>query len=506
MSLFLPLLGSIPLVSRKIARYAPVILISTFVAIILLQISIMLNLGSDGNIVTHSYGELLSFMLGYSVDILSSFFVLSITAIFFLITVLRIILHKNSISEISTPFYGSLCMISIFSIVGLCFSANIFSIFIFAEIYSTISHSLLTNLRDRNSVLMSFRSFISGSVGTIIILFSFLFLAIATGSAEIDEIKNHIASDTDMAYLYGTIFIAACIGILYKFFSFAFLSESLRKNSRASSYMFVSIRFISAFVGIYIVSRLIFSVFGTDLIYDKLHLDIALVIIGISISLFNAIKMLKTHSTIVLCDNFCFINFGYIFIAIAASGLDFINPLLNISASRIASCFLFLLVETYILDVYETDRLQSLPLLKDRDRLVGYCFFIAFASGILLPFGGSFSGFINIMSFLLSSPWLIILSIGYLASKAIMIVKLFMLFKFYGGSLLDDDKNYVSSVPIRNKQGYILTATFIIIFGISYSVISTINSHISINNIATVAKTIQMKTAKQISAKEIQNQ
>lgn len=290
----------------------------------------------------HMGGWIPPFGIEYRIDRLNSFFILLVS---FFALALMPYAYKSVADEIDNKkisvFY-TLFLLCFTGLLGILSTNDIFNTYVFLEISSLTTYTLIALGRDRRALSSSFSYLILGTIGATFILIAIGILYIATGSLNLTDIANRISNlnGSDSKIIGAFAFLT--IGIVLK--TGLFPLHIWLTNAYTYSPSFVS-SFLSATatkVSIYVFIRFIFLLFGYELSFEALHVGEILILFSIAAIIFASISAIYNLNIKRLLAFSSVAQMGYISLMVSIgtySGLT--ASLIHIANHGLAKSLLF---------------------------------------------------------------------------------------------------------------------------------------------------------------------
>ena len=330
-----------------------------------------------------------------------------------------------------------LCMASL---IGITITGDAFNVFVFLEISSLATYTLIARGRDRRALTAAFRYLIMGTIGATFILIAIGFMYMLTGTLNMADLAERLPEHRDSRVLHAS-FAFFTVGIALKVALFPlhyWLPNAYTYAPKATTAFLAA---TATKVSLYVMIRFIYDVYGVDFAFESMQLGTLLVplsLAGILIASLTAIfqtdvKRLLAWSSVA--------QLGYMALGIG---------LLNISGltASIAHMFnhammkagLFLALATMIFRV-QSSHLSALSGIGRTMPLTTGAFTVLGVGLIGVPFT---AGFI--------SKWYLItgsLEKGWLPVAAILIVSSLMAVVYIGKII---DVMYFKPAPDEHKE------------------------------------------------------
>jgi multicomponent Na+:H+ antiporter subunit D len=166
-------------------------------------------------------------------------------------------------------------------LVGMTVTGDAFNLFVFLEVSSLASYSLIAMGPSRRALLSSFQYLIMGTVGGTFLLIGIGFLYVMTGTLNMADIAQRLPG---VAHTHtveaGLAFIV--VGLSLKAALFPLHAWLPNAYTYAPSSVSVFIAATSTKVAVYALIRFVFTVFGADLAFDSLPLGDVLIVLSVA--------------------------------------------------------------------------------------------------------------------------------------------------------------------------------------------------------------------------------
>ena len=328
--IFLPLISAIFcfLISSLFAKTNFLITLSTLIAVFFLSLKLLPILLTYEQIQNNTASAgLISIATEYYIDLLALFSLLLIIAIKIIVSVFYRKDTDKIVNQSSAQLFYVVNLLNLFAIIGIITTNNIFNLYIFIEIYSFTFYAITSLAAELPIARLSLQYFCQSVLGGILLLIAFLAIYIITGQSKINLLSENInylfASDNFIAKL---LFWLILSGIVLKFFPHQFYNSKI--SGKISSKNFItnfidnSAIFVKSNLGLYLLQRTIFTMFGSNLIFSEFKFYIILTILGLILIFYANSKLLKLLNTFTknlksIANNIILSNLGLVIITIA---------------------------------------------------------------------------------------------------------------------------------------------------------------------------------------------
>lgn len=180
------------------------------------------------------------------------------------------------IEESRVPlFYACLCL-TLAGSLGLAVTGDAFNAFVFLEITSLSTYTLIALGRSRRALLASFRYLIVGTVGATFVLIGIGLAYAVTGTLNMADLRVrltdvHEADDGNRALYAAVVFVF--IGLAIKMAVFPLHAWLPGAYGEAPSVVSLFLAATSTKVAIYLFARFAFTVFGATIVFRTMPID-----------------------------------------------------------------------------------------------------------------------------------------------------------------------------------------------------------------------------------------
>ncbi len=203
------------------------------------------------------------FGIEYVVDGLNSIILIIISFMFFIITVYSKRSLEKEIENRRLPLFYALYTLFYTGILGIVITGDIFNLYVFIEIASLSSYTLIAMGQKRNALMASYNYLILGTIGATFILIGIGYLFMATGSLNMADIKLRIVP-LYHSKMVRTAFAFLTLGLMLKLALFPLHVWLPNAYSYAPSAMGALLAATGTKVSAYALIRILYSVFTIE--------------------------------------------------------------------------------------------------------------------------------------------------------------------------------------------------------------------------------------------------
>ncbi len=359
--IFLPLISSLCCLLFKKKRLPFLIALGTVTSLLFLVIKILPEIFHHKIIANDFALSAISIALEFKLDLLGIFFLLLV-----IFTKLIILLYYRSdinqtLINSNTPVFYGVFLLHLFSVIGIFTTNNILNLYLFIEIYSFAFLANFAITKDFNLSKLKFRYYCFLVTAKLIILFAFLTIFLSCQESSFDKIITliPILSKTNWQFL-AIIFTLISLSITASFFPFWLYFKKIHSPQLIADFLAFDTLFVKTNIGIYLVLRFIYFLFGQDFLFSTPIFPLALGLISLALIFYSIFKLSNQKHLKSIASYLCLNNFGFIIAAIAINKIEALQAaffyIINFSLINI---FIFIFA-TFLKRNYQTSSILKL--------------------------------------------------------------------------------------------------------------------------------------------------
>ncbi|TNC81196.1 MAG: cation:proton antiporter [Oleiphilus sp.] len=230
------------------------------------------------------------------VDAANAFVLLAVTAV----STLVLVYSKNSIEkEIDSaqhPLFYTAHLLCLAGLSGILVTGDAFNLFVFLEISSLATYTLVSLARDRRCLTAAFRYLVMGTIGATFILIGVGMLYMKTGTLNMLDLAERIhLADGNRTINTGLAFIM--VGVSIKLALFPLHAWLPPAYTHAPSAVTAFLASTATKVAVYVMIRFIFTIFGADYVFREMGMDLILMVLAI-VAIFKCSYMATAQSNV----------------------------------------------------------------------------------------------------------------------------------------------------------------------------------------------------------------
>lgn len=206
--------------------------------------------------------------------------------------------------EKAALFYA-VYMLAFTGLLGIVATGDAFNIYVFLEISSLASYALISMGHDRRALMASFQYLILGTIGATFILIGVGLLYMMTGTLNIADLATRIPSVSNTRVVIAA-FAFLTVGLSLKVALFPFHMWLPNAYTYAPSLVSAFLAATATKVGIYVMMRFVFTIFGATYAFETMPLAWVLIpfalvamFVGSLVAIFqDDVKRLLAYSSV----------------------------------------------------------------------------------------------------------------------------------------------------------------------------------------------------------------
>ena len=210
-----------------------------------------------------------SYGIELRVDLLSATLVLLVNFIGLMSAVYGIHPSRREISTEKVPRFYATFLISLAGLLGILVSNDAFNVYVFLEISSITAYVLVAMGGYKGSLVSAFEYLVIGTVGATFYLLGIGFLYAATGTLNMGSMFSMLQEIPMDKTVYAGIFFVM-LGLVMKAALYPFHGWLVRAYATSPAFIAVFLSGTSTKVMIYLVIRVIYGVFGEQIVFSVL--------------------------------------------------------------------------------------------------------------------------------------------------------------------------------------------------------------------------------------------
>jgi len=176
-------------------------------------------------------------------------------------------------------FYAALLLL-IAGLLGITATGDAFNVFVFLEISSLATYTLIALGRDRRALTAAFRYLIMGTLGATFYLIGIGLLYAMTGTLNMADLAERLPAVADTRTVHTAVAFVV-VGICLKLALFPLHLWLPNAYAYAPSAVTALVAATSTKVAVYLLIRLVYTVFGVEFAFGQLSMAVVLMVLAV---------------------------------------------------------------------------------------------------------------------------------------------------------------------------------------------------------------------------------
>ena len=208
-------------------------------------------------------------------DVANALVLLVVTAVSTLVLMYSKDSIENEIDATKHSLFYTAYLLCLAGLSGILVTGDAFNLFVFLEISSLATYTLVSLSRDRRCLTAAFRYLVMGTIGATFILIGVGMLYMKTGTLNMQDLAGRIdLYDDSNTINTGLAFIMVGVSIKLALFPLHMWLPPAYTHSPSAVTAFLAST--ATKVAIYVMIRFIFTIFGVDHVFHEMGMDLIL--------------------------------------------------------------------------------------------------------------------------------------------------------------------------------------------------------------------------------------
>jgi multicomponent Na+:H+ antiporter subunit D len=363
--IFLPLISSIlcQLLSKKFLPFS--IALSTCGLLIFFISKAFLDVLAYKEFGNEFESSIISLALEFKIDIVSIVF---LSLVVFLKTIILFYYRSDieeSLNEKAKKNFYSVYLLSIFALLGIFTTNNLLNLFLFLEIYAFSFFAISAISSDKRVIKSLFQYFSINSAASLLTIFCFLVIYLTLGEVNFDNISEDMQLVPNLWFLE-IIFTLLLLSFVAKFFPFQLHLRNFHSVEPCARFLSVHSLFIKSNVGIFVILKLLYVMFGNVDLFKNLDLSPLAIFISLILIFYSAIQIYQQRNLKMIALYFCLNNLGFILACIALKTTESMQSLLFYSLNfSLVNLFIFIF-SAFLERHFDSSEIDKIYLIKEK--------------------------------------------------------------------------------------------------------------------------------------------
>ena len=231
----------------------------------------------------------------YRIDMASALMLLIITAIGALVTPFALRSVEHELRPDSIGLFYTCYLLCLTGLLGIVVTGDTFNLFVFLEISSLSSYVLISQGCSRRALTAAYQYLVMGTIGATFILIGVGLLYMMTGTLNMADLAQRLPALSDSRTIR-VAFAFITVGVSLKLALFPLHLWLPNAYAFAPSVVSVFIAATATKVGVYVLLRLYFTVFGTSFSFAAMHVGDILMVLAATAMLSASLVAVFQHN------------------------------------------------------------------------------------------------------------------------------------------------------------------------------------------------------------------
>ena len=241
----------------------------------------------------------------YRIDVVNGFILLLVAAIGAVVLLYAPSSVNREIPQDQHYLFYTAYLLSLTGLLGIAITGDAFNLFVFLEISSLSSYTLISLGRDRRALTAAYQYLVMGTIGATFILIGIGLMYMMTGTLNMADLADRLGPVRHTRTILAA-FAFLSVGMCLKLALFPLHLWLPNAYAYAPSVVTAFLAATATKVSIYVFLRFVFSIFGSDFAFDTLRFDAVLmplsllgIFIASTVAIFqNNIKRMLAYSSV----------------------------------------------------------------------------------------------------------------------------------------------------------------------------------------------------------------
>jgi multicomponent Na+:H+ antiporter subunit D len=252
----------------------------------------------------------------YRIDMASALMLLIITSIGALVTPFALRSVEHELRPDSIGLFYTCYLLCLTGLLGIVVTGDTFNLFVFLEISSLSSYVLISQGYSRRALTAAYQYLVMGTIGATFILIGIGLLYMMTGTLNMADLAQRLPALSDSRTIR-VAFAFITVGVSLKLALFPLHLWLPNAYAFAPSVVSVFIAATATKVGVYVLLRLFFTVFGVQFSFTAMHVGDILMVLAAAAMLIASLVAVFQHNIKRMLAYSSVAQIGYIVLGIS---------------------------------------------------------------------------------------------------------------------------------------------------------------------------------------------
>ena len=230
---------------------------------LLCSILLLMQVNSQGEVIYIMGGWEAPWGIEYRLDFANALLLVLITGLASVVLPYARLSVEQEVGEERSPLFYAALLLLILGLCGITATGDAFNVFVFLEVSSLATYTLIAMGRDRRALTASFTYLIMGTIGATFYLIGVGFLYVMTGTLNMADLAERLPAISDSSTVR-TAFAFIVTGICLKLALFPLHLWLPNAYTYSPSAVTAFLAATATKVAVYVLIRFVFTIFGVD--------------------------------------------------------------------------------------------------------------------------------------------------------------------------------------------------------------------------------------------------
>lgn len=281
LQVIIPLLAAPLCIFIKIPRLVGLFAIMVSGAAFLISCGLLYQVVTSGTVEYWLGGWEPPWGIAYRIDLLNSYLLLLVSSMSTIVLIAAQTSIEKELPENRHSFFYVAYLLCLTGLLGILATADTFNVFVFLEISSLSSYTLIALGTDRRALTASYQYLIMGTIGATFIIIGVGMMYMMTGTLNMYDLAERlpdVSTSRTVLCAFGFFIVGVCLKLALFPLHLWLPNAYAWAPSAATAFLAAT----STKVAVYVLIRYVFSVFGVDFVGVSLPLGSIFLVLGLA--------------------------------------------------------------------------------------------------------------------------------------------------------------------------------------------------------------------------------
>jgi multicomponent Na+:H+ antiporter subunit D len=284
----IPLLAAPIVVLIGKSRVAWLVTLIAFAASFAVSISLLITVLGAGEAHYFMGGWAPPVGVAYRVDLLNAFVLLLVSGSGFLMMPFALHSVASEVPAKKQALFYAMYLLCFAGLLGITITDDIFNLYVFLEISSLATYTLIALGNNRKALTAAFEYLILGTLGATFILIGIGFLYMITGTLNITDMAGRVHESEYVRPVFAALAFLT-LGLVMKIAMFPVHGWLANAYTYSPSVVSAFLSATATKVSVYVLIRILFTLFGWEFSFMEMPLELVLIVLAVAGILFGSV-------------------------------------------------------------------------------------------------------------------------------------------------------------------------------------------------------------------------